>query len=302
MTISIIIPTKNRPKELFCILNSINKQSHLPNQLIVVDQSNYTNVIEEKFYSLFEKKEIKLNYIHDETIKGLVSAKSRGIKFNSCDIITFFDDDVVLEPNYLEEIIKAFKCNPNIYGVNGLILNTSKNFSLKGLIYRITHFGIFKDNRPIMNRKALNGYGSPIMLNALSGGLSSWRKEIFQKVKFDNLNKFHSLEDIDFSIRFNLFYPNSMFLIPKAKLYHFHASPNRASINRQISNHVQEIILLFKKNKNFSFLGIDLFFILIYFMIIACFLGVKQKNINFLTSFLKGIREGFLKKAIKIEN
>ena len=39
MTFSIVIPTKDRPKELNKIFNSIIQQSRKPNQIIIIDQS-----------------------------------------------------------------------------------------------------------------------------------------------------------------------------------------------------------------------------------------------------------------------
>ena len=44
MTLSIIIPTKNRPEELFLLIKSIINQIKLPNQVIIVDQSSKENI------------------------------------------------------------------------------------------------------------------------------------------------------------------------------------------------------------------------------------------------------------------
>jgi len=297
MTLSVVIPTKNRPQELLSILDSIGSQTHLPNQLIIIDQSLNENTIEDKINLIFKNK-ILLNYIHDQTINGLVSAKSNALKFNKCDIISFFDDDIILEPDYLKEIFLAFKKNPNIRGANGVILNIPNQNIIKRLIYKYTHIGLFRDNRIDKNKKAKNDSSYPLNVNALSGGLSSWRSEIFKSVKFDTLNNLHSFEDIDFSVRFEAFSPKSMFLIPKARLYHFHAETNRNSNAEQIISSIEECILIFKKNKNLSFFGIDLLLILFYYKIISLYLMVKHNDINFLFSYIKGVRFG-LSKGIK---
>ena len=298
MTLSVVIPTKNRPKELLSILDSINSQTHLPNQLIIIDQSLKENIVKDKF-NLFLKKKIKLNYIHDESINGLVSAKSIALKYNKCDIISFFDDDIILEPDYLKEILLAFIKYPKIYGANGVILNVPNQNKIKRLYFRYTHIGLFKDNRQEKNKKAKNELSKPMNVNTLSGGLSSWRSEIFNKVKFDTFNGFHSFEDVDFSIRFNFFFPHSMFLIPKAKLYHYHAITNRGSNFSQISNHTKECILIFKKYINYSFLGIDIILILIYYLIISLVYTIKYNKITFLIFYFKGIKIGIQKKIKK---
>mgnify|MGYP006138484881 FL=1 len=300
MTLSIVIPTKNRPNELLAMLKSLIIQTHLPDQIIIVDQSLKENTIEDKLLSLLGLNKIKLNYIHDQNITGLVKAKAFAIKHNTCDIISFFDDDIILEPGYLKEICFAFKQYPKINGANGLILNTPNQNIIKRLIYRFTHLGLYKDNRQRVSKQCLrDNLHTPIHVNNLSGGLSSWRSEVFKKVKFDVLNKFHCFEDVEYSIRFEKKFPDSMFLIPGAKLYHFHATGNRESKIKQISNHVEESILLFRKNNNFSNLGIDLLLIVFYFKINAIFHTIKHKEKRFIISFFNGIKSGLSKKIKK---
>ena len=300
MTLSIVIPTKNRPNELLAMLKSLIIQTHLPDQIIIVDQSLKENTIEDKLLSLLGLNKIKLNYIHDQNITGLVNAKAFAIKHNTCDIISFFDDDIILEPGYLKEICFAFKQYPKINGANGLILNTPNQNIIKRLFFRSTHLGLYKDNRQRSSKQCLrDNLHTPKQVNNLSGGLSSWRSEVFKKVKFDVLNKFHCFEDVEYSIRFEKKFPDSMFLIPGAKLYHFHATGNRESKIKQISNHVEESILLFRKNNNFFNLGIDLLLIIFYFKINAIFHTIKHKEKRFIISFFNGIKSGLSKKIKK---
>ena len=168
------------------------------------------------------------------------------------------------------------------------------------MFFRSTHLGLYKDNRQRVSKKcSSDNLNIPKKVNNLSGGLSSWRSEVFEKVKFDILNKFHSFEDVEYSIRFEKKFPDSMFLIPGAKLYHFHATGNRESKIKQISNHVEESILLFRKNNNFSNLGIDLLLIVFYFKINAIFHAIKHKEKRFIISFFNGIKSGLSKKIKK---
>ena len=44
MTCSIIVPTKDRPKELLSLVRSIIKQIRLPDQVIIIDQSSHNNI------------------------------------------------------------------------------------------------------------------------------------------------------------------------------------------------------------------------------------------------------------------
>ncbi len=147
MTFSFVIPTKNRPTELATVFNAILAQTRLPEQVIIIDQSSPDKVIKDKLAPLAKKAKITLDYIHDESIKGLVQAKAASIQYNSCDYISFFDDDIVHKTNYLEAIEQAFMVHSDMIGVNGVIINNPQESFIKRTIFRLTHFGLYKDNR-----------------------------------------------------------------------------------------------------------------------------------------------------------
>ena len=123
MKLSVVVPTKNRPSELRVFLNSLWHQVLLPDQLIIIDQSIERNIIKLEVEEKAKQLGIKITYIHDENINGLVQAKASAIRHNYCSIISFFDDDIVLKENCLNEMYNAFLENPEMTGANGLILN-----------------------------------------------------------------------------------------------------------------------------------------------------------------------------------
>jgi len=299
MTFSIVIPTKNRPEQLKTLFRSIISQKRLPDQIIIIDQSEKNKVEKSKFLETSIKTKLRLNYIHDVKIEGLVEAKHSAIPVNDCDYITFLDDDIVLEPNYLYEIEKALHRFPNMIGVNGLIQNHPKVTFLKRLIFKITHFGNFKDDRISVIKSIKNDSNTPKQVNVLSGGLSTWRKDIFNTTSFDTKNKFHSYEDKDFSMRVKKTFPESFYIIPRAKLSHYHSKLNRQNLFYKSKNDVIEIIMLFKKNGNYNFLGFDLFMLLSGLLINSIILSFKYNNVKFIKNFFSGSIQGFKKKINK---
>ncbi len=298
MTFSIVIPTKNRPKELLNSFKAILKQTRLPDQLIIVDQSIPSNVVEKKILSAADKVNLLVNYIHNQEIDGLVEAKNFGVSLNNCDYISFFDDDILLEKEYFEFIEDALISNPLIIGANGIITNYPKIDYFPKLIFRLTHFGIFKDDRVKKYSNLIFDKKVPERTNVLSGGLSTWKKEVFEKVSFDIENKFHSYEDIEFSIRVEKKFPRRMFIIPKARLTHNHASMNRQSLLLRTEKDVVEIWMLFKKNKNIYFFGLDFFVLMLGLFFKSIVLSLKHKNFDFVRSFLRGFKVGFQKKIV----
>jgi len=292
MTFSFVIPTKNRPTELATVFDAILAQCRLPEQVIIIDQSSPNNVIKEQLVTQAKKANIRLDYIHDESINGLVQAKAASIQYNQCDYISFFDDDIVHEPNYLSAIENAIIDHPEMIGLNGVILNAPKEGLLKQLIFYFTHFGLYKDNRQSVIRSLKQGTIQPQSVDALSGGLSTWKKEVFGTVTFDTKNNFHAYEDKEFSIRIERTFPKQMFIVPQAKLFHYHAAGNRQSLLRRTQNDVVEVWKLFKKNGNYNWLGLDFIVLLFGLLINALILSLKHLNIDFFLHYLRGFNQG----------
>ena len=109
-------------------------------------------------------------------------------------------------------------------------------------------------------------------------------------------NHFHAYEDKEFSIRINQKYPNSMYIIPEAKLNHFHSKINRETILKLTKMNVYEIIMIYKKNRKVSFFGVDLLVLLLSFMAKAIFSSLLNFHIGEVKSFFLGLKEGFFYK------
>jgi glycosyltransferase involved in cell wall biosynthesis len=91
MKISAVIPTKNRAQDLFLALKSILLQTELPDQLIIIDQSDNKasfNIITK----LDLKNNIDLTYILDPKIKGLVHAKHVSLDYVKNELVSFLEE------------------------------------------------------------------------------------------------------------------------------------------------------------------------------------------------------------------
>lgn len=289
-TLSIIIPTKNRPNQLQKLCESISVQTKKIDQVIIIDQSENNNVFKDIIKNILDNTTVV--YIHDKSISGLVHAKQESLKYNTSDIITFLDDDIVLTENYFQEILRVFQSNTKMMGCNGRILNAPLKSYFSNLIFNIFHIGIFSDNRSNAYRDHTNQI---IELNTLSGGLSSWRKEVFYLVKFDVVNGFHAFEDKEFSIRVNQYFSGSLAAVMSAKLYHYHAKINRESLINKTSKDIVEVFKIFKKNKSFfAAISLNLFLLGLFFQAIKN--ALYHTNFLFIPMYFKGVYLGLLSK------
>lgn len=126
--VSVIICTKNRKEDLEIFIDSLNKQTEHPAEFIIVDASFVS--YEYSFENSFNLEDSKFIYIHVPESRGLTYQRNLGIKASSSDVLCFFDDDTILDENYIK-ILKESFLNQEIIGFTGNITNEKrKNFFL----------------------------------------------------------------------------------------------------------------------------------------------------------------------------
>jgi glycosyltransferase involved in cell wall biosynthesis len=234
-TISVIIPTKNRTNDLELTIKSLLEQTRRPDELVLVDQSF------EKSFT--QQIPIPLRYIHDQGITGLTAARNSAMKSATGDIWLFLDDDVVLEPDFIEEILAAYQ--PGIAGVSGIITNYHRP-PLGHLIWETVFMrGPFHDDRQCVywNSGRMKDR-PPIRVRQMGGGLMSFRADAIRGLRFDtNLTDACPGEDIEFCANLP---KESVFLItPRARLVHNRSPEGRASkhwllVHTQVSYYMRE--------------------------------------------------------------
>lgn len=209
LELSVIIPTYNRPEELENCICSILNQTLKPGEVIIVDDGALDSIPLE---SRLKDHGISVHYLKKK-IPGLTESRNAGIKMATKDIITFLDDDVVLDAGFFEQMMSVFENDfkNEIGGVDGLIVNQkpmtfqrrlrrfieilflNSGFN-EGKILRSGFFtGIFT--------KEKSGAGI-LFTDFLSGCCMSYRKTVFEHFKFtDRYRDFGFGEDKDFSYR-----------------------------------------------------------------------------------------------------
>lgn len=296
--LTVIIPTRNRPDDLLAAVQSISLQTRLPDELILVDQSvdSLSKVAVKNVFRNFEK--VKLNYIHDPKILGLVDAKRVGVNRASGDIICFLEDDVILESDYLQQIELGFISNPNMIGCSGVITNPPKINFLYKFLFVIFHRGIFKDNRINFHGNYCEHFNNLIESDMLSGGVSAWRREVFDKVEFDVTNGFHMFEDIDFSTRAARHYPNRLFINLNARLAHYCSQLNRDAVGAKERRKLTECFAYYKKRKDWPNATISFNWLLLGILFESIFQAFSNMSFKPIQGYFLGVRDGFAKKII----
>jgi len=249
---SVVVATKDRPDDIINFLDSLNNQTTKPNEIIIVDSSDNPLWKNENFLQNFNTKKFpQIKMIYKHTNPGLTFQRNVGIKAASCDVVHFFDDDVILGKNYLQEINKTFEQNPHYAGGMGDIQNIPhKTNSLNIFLRKLFMLQrIYANGKFTPSGMPQHTYGTSQFKNVevLGGCLMSYRSWVFKKHLFDEtLEKYSYMEDCDFSRRVS--YEHPLFFNPNAKLQHLQSPLSRDKIEANRAMYVKNYSYLFFKN------------------------------------------------------
>lgn len=290
------IPTRNRPADLAKAVASVLVQSRLPDELIIVDQSpgEESRLIIKSLWPA--ESQIKLVYILDTSISGLVEAKRAATSCASGDIVCFLEDDIVLEEGYFEQIELGFITLPEMLGCCGIVTNPPPQPPYFNVIFHIFHVGIFKDPRVGLYGYFTGNGHDLILSDVLSGGLSAWKRNVFTEVPFDVANAFFMLEDIEFSTRVVKHFGRCLYINPNARLAH-HLSPvNRELLGPRQRRKVAEFISFYKKRCKWPGATFAFQWLLIGLLAEATFQSLSVRSLKPLFGYFHGIRDGIAKR------
>ena len=287
-----VIPTRSRPDDLCKALASVVEQSRPPDEIIVVDQSPGDEAVRRVTALLTDEQRKSLVYIHDPSITGLVHAKQVSITRAHGDLVCFLEDDVVLEREYLAEIESGFQRRLDMLGCCGVVTNPPPQPRGYSFLFHLFHRGIFRDPRVGLYGAFGRGVHALVQSDAISGGLSAWRREVFTQVPFDVANGFHMLEDIEFSTRVAAHYGSRLFINPNARLAH-HASPlNRERLGPRQHRKLTEFLVFYKKRRSRPGAGIALLWLLLGLLIEAGAQSLSVRSLGPLRGYFSGLAAG----------
>lgn len=108
MLISIVIPCYNAEKYLNECLSSIKRQSYTKWEAICIDDGSSDNT--KKILDKYSKDDERF-IIESQTNQGVSVARNNALKKCSGKYICFVDSDDIVEPDFLETLIKTMKDN-----------------------------------------------------------------------------------------------------------------------------------------------------------------------------------------------
>jgi len=231
LTLSVLIPTKNRPADLLACLRSVVTQEPHPDEIVVVDQSTASSRAD--VAAMVETCGIRLRYEHAPQLAGLTHARNRAVDLSTGDVVLFLDDDVELAPGYVREIMRVFEADTErrVGGAGGLILNLPGSLSrLQRIRSWLFYRGPFSVERDTLTFHLHPGT-RPRRAQRLHGGDLALRREVFDDFRFDEGYSGYSFgEDRDFTVQVSTRF--ELWWVPAAQLIHKEAPASRLSRER----------------------------------------------------------------------
>jgi glycosyltransferase involved in cell wall biosynthesis len=199
MTITVLIPTYRRPKDLARCLESLKHQTRPPDEVLVVvrDSDSPTQTMLEGF----DAASLPLKTVM-VSVPGQVAALNTGLDNAKGEIVAITDDDAAPRPQWLERMESHYLADGTVGGVggrdwlhDGMQLAEGADGELD-VVGKLQWFGRFIPHHHL-------GAGKPREVDTLRGANMSFRQSAIAHLRFDERLRgtgAQPLNDVAFSL------------------------------------------------------------------------------------------------------
>lgn len=295
----LVAATKDRPQKLKNLLESIQSQTLLPTEIIIVDGGDKSvDYISKDF------KNLNIKYMQLRPPSG-TKQRNLGIKSAvSADLIGIIDDDIVLEKKAIENMLLFWERAPqDLGGAAFNLMNHPNIFAESMKIHPISEkLGLYSKKRGAVLPSGFHTLIGKVekikFVDWLPSTAVVYRKKVFEEFLFDEWYKGYSyLEDLDFSYTVGKKY--KLAVVPNARYYHFSAHGGRGNGFEFGEREVLNRFHFVRKHKELS--SKKCFLALIFRKFISLWVFLKEKDVYFLNRALGNIL-GFIKILTNISN
>jgi len=180
LTLSVVIPSYCRPKDLARCLEAVHKQNRQADEVLVTVRDTDTETW--TFLASFNPQGLPLRIIKvSVSVPGVVAAMNMGMDAACGDVITFTDDDAAPHTDWLERIEAHFLSDSNIGGVGGrdwVYHGTQLEEGEREVVGQVQWFG------RVIGEHHL-GVGEAREVDVLKGVNMSFRRSAIAQMHFD---------------------------------------------------------------------------------------------------------------------
>jgi GT2 family glycosyltransferase len=234
------------------MLDSVAQQTEKPFEIIIVDSSDESldnNLLFVRRRELCKVHGIHVIYCHTHE-RGASLQRNRALDMATGDLCYFFDDDVILAPDYLLRMNNVFRECPWYAGGMGTVnspkprINWCRLIKMAFLLPRDGGSGKFTFSGMPTHAYGTNNFKN---IDVLGGCCMCLRTTVVKQEKFDErLGAYSYMEDCDLSWRVSRKY--LLFYNPAAKLEHRCSAQARETLVGRRALFIHNYSYLFFKN------------------------------------------------------
>lgn len=202
---AVLVPTKDRPERVRRLLETLSAQTEKPGQVIIVDGGKSVEAVVRSFE---DRLHVEWHLCHPP---GQIRQRRHGLGKLApfVRLVSLFDDDMVLEPDAVEQMVDLWNnCEPETAGIGYNLLNTTPH------AYR-RHYALFFMSAQEQGRVLPSGFVTPLgnvdkdqRVQWLGGGYTAWRRDVLDENPQEEINtKWAVGEDVRFSYPLGKRYP-----------------------------------------------------------------------------------------------
>lgn len=224
MQVSINLVTWNGKKYLPYCLDAIAKQTFRDFSLFILDNGSTDGTVEYLKNSLLPVTNCRLEF-NEENV-GFAGGHNQALRATASDYVLMLNQDIILEPNFLEAIVKFFEAHQEVGAVTGKLLRWDFPNNQKTDKIDSAGIKIFKNHRATeigageTDGEKWNAAGEVF---GVSGAAPVYRRAALVEAAIDgehfDEDFFSYKEDLDLAYRLRLLGWRAWFL-PEARGYH----------------------------------------------------------------------------------
>jgi GT2 family glycosyltransferase len=295
---------RTEPKILIIILNwnqykltqetlySLQNIEYQNYQILLIDNGS----TDDSFHRL--KAEFPGLYtIANEENLGVAGGRNAGIAFArkmDYDYLLFLDNDVLVAPDFLSELVSAMDFYPNVGGTQSLVLQYGKPDSVCSAGGQFFPLICHNRSRKGVKISALLRDGCPQEIDWMGGVVQLIKREVFSHVKgYDEDYNPYGPEDAQMGLAMRRA-GYRLLLVPSSRIWH-RAKREKNWREFQTRNNAQSMVVFLRKNSNWVNFPFALAWHLLNYVMRSSLRYLFTARYDLLNAFMEGLRLGWTK-------
>ncbi len=249
--ISAIVPTLDRRDDLLAFVRTLVAQTVVPDELIIVDAGSVPD-LESALQRALDGSGVALRY--SRSAAGTSLQRNRALDQARGDLLFLLEDDVLLEPDYIERSIEAFDLpfDPPVGCVLGTFTSPPRRrgwqqryFQMFGMTHAVS--GDAASISTSGGPRWLMEPSRPVAVPLASSGRAAYRREAIGAHRFDEyLPGYTMFEDVEFSFRVARDW--TLVHTPHARLFHSRSKRARPDRGDRVGRLIYSRFYFFRKH------------------------------------------------------